>query len=132
MNSDLFHICFRVGPLGFLTLENDLMPGNLGLQDQILALKWVQENIAHFGGDPEKVTIAGESAGGMSVMYLLMTETSKGLYSKAIIQSGPLISSYNVWDKNPRVYAKRLASDLGKETTDCFDNMNPKYSRTPK
>ena len=57
--------------------------------------------------------ITGESAGGMSVMYLLMTHLAKGLYSKAIIQSGPLVSSYNYWDKNPSLYTKRFAKDIG-------------------
>ena len=56
----------------------------------------------------------GESAGGMSVMYLLMTHLSKGLYSKAIIQSGPIVSSYTHWDKNPSLYTKRFAKDIGK------------------
>ena len=71
-------INYRVGPLAFLTLENDDMPGNLGLRDQVFALQWIQDNIQYFGGDPTKVTISGESAGGMSVMYLLVTHLSKG------------------------------------------------------
>ena len=49
----------------------------------------------------------------MSVMYLLMTHLAKGLYSKGIIQSGPLVSSYNYWDKNPSLYTKRFAKDIG-------------------
>jgi len=132
----LVSINYRVGPLSFLTLENDELPGNLALRDQILALEWIQENIKYFGGDPDKVTIAGESAGGMSVMYLLMTHLAKGLYSKGIIQSGPLISSYNYWDKNPSLYTKRFAKDIGcnygntsntdKELLDCLRKIDHK------
>ena len=59
-NIILVSINYRVGPLSFLTLENDELPGNLALRDQILALEWIQENIKYFGGDPDKVTIAGE------------------------------------------------------------------------
>ena len=84
----LIAINYRVGPLAFLTLENDIMPGNLGIWDQIEALKWIQKNIENFGGDPKKVTIMGESAGAMSVMYLLMTSEAQNLFHRAIIQSG--------------------------------------------
>ena len=59
----LVAINYRVGPLAFLTLENDILPGNLGIRDQIVALEWIQENIEYFGGNPQKVTIMGESAG---------------------------------------------------------------------
>ena len=59
----LVAINYRVGPLAFLTLENDVLPGNLGIRDQIVALEWVQENIEYFGGNSQKVTIMGESAG---------------------------------------------------------------------
>ena len=107
-------INYRLGLLGFMTLENDVMPTNLGLRDQILALEWVQDNIKYFGGDPKKVTIAGESSGGMSVMYLLMSHLARGLFSGAIIQSGPMISSYTSWDKRPMLYTKKFAEDLGK------------------
>ena len=84
----LIAINYRVGPLAFLTLENDIMPGNLGIWDQIEALKWIQKNIEYFGGDPKRVTIMGESAGAMSVMYLLMTFEAQNLFHRAIIQSG--------------------------------------------
>ncbi len=64
---------YRVGPFGFFTLENDSAPGNLGLRDQVMALKWVKRNIKYFGGNPARVTIFGESAGSMSVTYLLVS-----------------------------------------------------------
>ena len=112
-NIILITINFRVGPLSFLTMENNDMPGNLALHDQILALEWIQEYVEYFGGNPKKVTIGGISSGAVSVMYLLMTHLTKGLYSKAIIKSGPLISSYNFWDKNPHLYTKNIVEHLG-------------------
>jgi para-nitrobenzyl esterase len=83
---------YRLGAQGFWHL-GDLFPalaesGNLGMLDQIAALEWVQQNVAAFGGDPAKVTIAGESAGGMSVSTLLAMPRAKGLFHRAIPQSG--------------------------------------------
>jgi para-nitrobenzyl esterase len=83
---------YRLGALGFLALA-DVAPGggfdaNLGLRDQLAALRWVRENVAAFGGDPENVTLFGESAGGMSVATLLGTPSAKGLFVRAIAQSG--------------------------------------------
>lgn len=83
---------YRLNVLGFYDFTT--YPGcedfdsNCGLSDQILALKWVHENIAAFGGDPEHVTIAGESAGGASVTNLLAVPAVKGMFQQAIIQSG--------------------------------------------
>ncbi|WP_437613231.1 carboxylesterase/lipase family protein [Erwinia sp. V71] len=82
---------YRVGRFGFFAhpaLADAPLRGNYGLMDQLAALKWVQENIAHFGGDASNVTVFGESAGGMSVNTLLTTPLSNGLFQKAIIQSG--------------------------------------------
>lgn len=85
---------YRLGRFGFfafpeLTKENaDGMVGNYGFMDQIAALKWIQRNISAFGGDPSNVTAFGESAGGFSVSMLLTTPLTKGLFSKAIIESG--------------------------------------------
>ncbi|MBW8813531.1 MAG: carboxylesterase family protein [Caulobacterales bacterium] len=85
---------YRLGALGYfahpaLTKAAGEEPtGNFGLMDQIAALKWVQRNIAAFGGDPKNVTIFGESAGGESVLALLATPAARGLYHKAIVESG--------------------------------------------
>lgn len=81
-------INYRLGPLGFLHLEDVPGSGNAGILDQIAALEWVRDNIAGFGGDPDNVTIFGESAGGMSVGTLMGTPAARGLFHKAIPQSG--------------------------------------------
>jgi para-nitrobenzyl esterase len=86
---------YRVGPLGFLahpelTRESDhASSGNYGLLDQVAALRWVQRNIAGFGGDPAQVTIFGQSAGAISVADLMRSPLAKGLFARAIAQSGP-------------------------------------------
>ena len=83
----------RLGALGFLAhpalaRRPGGPAGNYGLMDQIAALQWVRRNIARFGGDPHNVTIAGESAGGVSVLDLLVSPRSRGLFQRAIVQSG--------------------------------------------
>jgi para-nitrobenzyl esterase len=88
-------INYRLGALGYFAhpaIDAAAKPrdpvGNYGLMDQIAALKWVQRNIARFGGDPKNVTVFGESAGGQSTLALLATPSAKGLYEKAIVESG--------------------------------------------
>lgn len=87
-------IAYRLGALGFLahpalSAESPhRSSGNYGLMDQIAALEWVQRNIAAFGGDPQRVTIAGQSAGAMAVSALLVSPRAKGLFQRAIAQSG--------------------------------------------
>ena len=68
---------YRLGPFGFLTLGIDEAPGNQGMMDQRLSMIWVKENIGNFGGDPNQVTIAGESAGSFSVFYHMISPGSQ-------------------------------------------------------
>jgi para-nitrobenzyl esterase len=77
---------YRMGAFGFLW-ANDISP-NLGLQDQVCVLEWVQRHIADFGGDPGCVTVFGESAGATSVAYLMVMPSARGLFQRAILQSG--------------------------------------------
>lgn len=90
---------YRLGVLGFLAHpelsaeSKQRISGNYGLLDQIEALRWIERNIAAFGGDPDNVTIAGESAGALSVMYLMTSPLAQGLFDKAIMQSPYMIST---------------------------------------
>ena len=114
----LVSLNYRLGPLGFLTTEDEAAPGNIGLLDQRMALEWVRDNIAAFSGDPDMVTLVGESSGGISVMAHLASPASRGLFHRAIAMSGvwgeaPLLHSSNP----PASYAKLLASELGCDAT---------------
>jgi para-nitrobenzyl esterase len=99
-------INYRLGPLGWLAHPElsaespDRVSGNYGLLDQIAALHWVKDNIASFGGNPANVTIAGESAGGLSVLYLLASPPARGLFAKAIAQSAYMISTQELKARN--------------------------------
>jgi para-nitrobenzyl esterase len=82
-------VSYRLGIFGYLNPHADGQE-NLGLRDQILALRWTQQHIAAFGGDPSQVTIFGQSAGGDSVMSLILSRETTGLFHRAILQSAPL------------------------------------------
>lgn len=87
------------------------MPGNAGLKDQVLALKWVKQYISYFNGDDNNITVFGESAGGCSTHYMMCTEQTRGLFHKAIPMSGTLL---NYWaDTPPLDCAYRLAKAHG-------------------
>lgn len=77
----LVTVNYRLEALGFLSIGNSAAPGNYGLKDQVLALKWVQKNIKSFGGDPHKVTLSGNSAGGASVALHALSKASNGKYN---------------------------------------------------
>lgn len=100
---------YRLGIFGFFSTEDQLAPGNWGLKDQVLALKWVKDNIQHFGGDPNRITIFGESAGGASVSYLLQIPKAQGLFTNAIMQSG---TSETLWALSNR--ARSAAFQVGR------------------
>ena len=97
---------YRLGILGWLCLETDEAPGNLGLHDQLLALTWVRDNIAEFGGDPANVTLLGESAGAMSAMLHLVSPLSRGLFHRLVALSGTPSSTFLHTDRRPAVYAR--------------------------
>ncbi len=109
-------INYRLGVFGWLahpalSAESaDGVSGNYGLLDQIAALNWVKANIASFGGDPANVTIAGESAGGLSVMYLMAAPKARGLFNKAIAQSAYMISTPEL---NARNFGELSAEEIG-------------------
>ncbi|CAG9824762.1 unnamed protein product [Phaedon cochleariae] len=98
---------YRLGPFGFLATGDTVIPGNYGLKDQVLALKWVQDNIKYFGGDPQKVTMFGESAGGASVNFHYMSKKSEGLFRAGIAESGSTLSPW-AYQKD----YKKIAYDL--------------------
>ncbi|XP_038219762.1 esterase FE4-like [Zerene cesonia] len=113
-NVILVTINYRLDILGFLCLDTEDIPGNAGMKDQVAALRWVQNNISYFGGDPENVTIFGESAGAASVSAHLVSPMTKGLFKRAIMQSGtslcPWVQTYGARDR-----AILLARELGCE-----------------
>ncbi|XP_010716038.1 fatty acyl-CoA hydrolase precursor, medium chain-like [Meleagris gallopavo] len=84
-------IQYRLGIVGYFSTGDRHARGNWGYLDQVAALQWIQENIIHFGGDPGSVTICGESAGGVSVSALVLSPLAKGLFHKAISESGTAI-----------------------------------------
>ncbi|XP_069125447.1 uncharacterized protein [Argopecten irradians] len=105
-------INYRLGVFGFLSTGDSSLPGNYGLWDMIEALKWVNKNIASFGGDPGKVTIFGESAGGFSVSYMSVIPSNEGLFQKVIYQSGSAVC--DMWDvSNPFKFTKAIGKHVG-------------------
>lgn len=101
---------YRLGALGWVHfgLITDALPEavNLGLQDQLAALRWVHEHIAAFGGDPDRITIGGESAGATAVSHLLTLPEARGLFRRAVLQS---LSPFNPWCTQPRPEAETIA-----------------------
>jgi len=102
-------INYRLAAEGFLLLDDGI--ANLGLLDQLAALRWVQANIAAFGGDPARVTVAGESAGAMSVVTLLSMPQAEGLFTQAIAQSGA--AAHTLTHDQAQMVSGYLTSTLG-------------------
>ncbi|CAJ1086472.1 acetylcholinesterase-like [Xyrichtys novacula] len=124
---------YRIGAFGFLALHGSSeAPGNVGLLDQRMALQWVQDNIHFFGGNPKQVTIFGESAGGASVGYHLLSPDSRPTFTRAILQSGVPNCP---WASVSPAEARRRATLLGKlvgcnggndtELVDCLRSKTP-------
>jgi para-nitrobenzyl esterase len=129
-------INYRMGPLGFLVHpalsaeSRRNISGNYGLFDQVAALEWVKRNIASFGGDPGNVTIAGESAGGLSVMYLMSAPGAQGLFAKAVAQSAYMVSAQELRTTGHDAYSGEaiglwLAGKLGAGDLAGLRSMDP-------
>ncbi|KAL6428698.1 hypothetical protein ACFW04_007943 [Cataglyphis niger] len=119
----LVSINYRLGALGFLNVGHEEVSGNQGLKDQVAALKWVKENIEIFGGDPNNITIFGVSAGGLSAHLLMMSPLSKGLFHKAILQSG-MAKCFWALAENAEDKAFKLASILGNDSKNPREVIN--------
>jgi acetylcholinesterase len=105
---------YRLGIFGFLFLNDTLAPGNMGLLDQQLALKWIHDNIDQFGGDRDKITLMGQSAGASSVNFHLLSPGSLDLFRNAIIQSGTALSPWAILsDLNGLFRSKTVLNGLG-------------------
>lgn len=115
---------YRIGAFGFLFLKDylppnsDDAPGNMGLWDQALAIRWIKENAYAFGGDPDLITLFGESAGGASVSIHLLSPVTRGLAKRGILQSGTMNAP---WSYMTRERASKIASDL---VQDCNCNAS--------
>lgn len=135
-------INYRLGPLGFFShpqLSNEdkqtAASGNYGLMDQIFALQWVQKNISNFGGDPNNITIFGESAGGRNVLALVTSPKAKGLFQKAIVESGaPLFVDIPLRTSDPNALSaegvglqtsKTLGCEMSNDTLGCLRSKTP-------
>src|SRR4029079_586634 len=121
-------IQYRLGALGFLAhsaLDNVVTKstGNYGIQDQQAALKWLKSNIARFGGDPLNVTIFGQSAGGLSVLVHLVSPLSKGLFQKAVIESGALYATPTLLS-TAESQGTTFGQQLGCSTAACLRNLS--------
>lgn len=103
---------------GFLSTGDAASPGNFGLKDQALALKWIKKNIKAFGGDPDSITIMGASAGAASVHMHMMSPLSEGLFHRGIVMSGLATAPYNEPTPNPLALAKRQAEVVGIDNID--------------
>ncbi|XP_061727926.1 esterase FE4-like [Cydia pomonella] len=106
---------YRLEVLGFLSVDTSEVPGNAGMKDQVAALKWVKENIAAFGGDPDNITIFGESSGACSVTHHILSPMTTGLFHKVIAQSGSSVHDWAIGEDSKN-RAFRVGKVLGKDT----------------
>ncbi|KAJ8714216.1 hypothetical protein PYW08_007836 [Mythimna loreyi] len=115
-------INYRLGIYGFMCLDIPEVPGNQGLKDQVLALRWINENIEAFGGNAKQITVFGESAGGMSINLHLLS-SYESLFQKAIIQSGTALSPWALVESNITI-PLALAAALDFDTDDVHEALD--------
>ncbi|NXU10189.1 CEL lipase, partial [Pardalotus punctatus] len=124
-------INYRLGPLGFLSTGDENLPGNYGLKDQHMAIAWVKRNIKAFGGDPDNITIFGESAGAASVSLQMLSPKNNGLFKRAISQSGVGVCSWAI-QRDPLLWAKKIGEKVGCPTDNTAILANCLRSSDPK
>ncbi|OXA51774.1 esterase E4 [Folsomia candida] len=132
MDEDVIFVTlnFRLAALGFLNTGDSAIRGNMGLKDQTMGLRWVQENIGYFGGDPNKVTLLGESAGAVCSHLHMFSSMSKGLFNNIISQSGSALHFWAILEE-PKRQAERFASSVGcpfndtAEIKSCLKKLDP-------
>ncbi|GFQ84789.1 neuroligin-3 [Trichonephila clavata] len=112
-------INFRLGVLGFLPAVDRSARGNYGLMDQVAALHWIQDNIAEFGGDPYNVTVFGQGHGAACINLLMLSPMAKGLFHRAIMQSGSALCPWAV-AKDAISHTQILAQSLNCSTQDSM------------
>ncbi|KAG8193968.1 hypothetical protein JTE90_013663 [Oedothorax gibbosus] len=116
---------YRIGVFGFLSSGDRVTPGNMGLKDQVLALRWVRENIDRFGGNPEGITLFGQGSGAASVFMHILSPQSQGLFNRTIMQSGSALCDWAL-EGEPLGYAREIAqrvkcpTDSSTALVDCL------------
>ena len=124
-------LAYRLGPLGFMYLENNPeVPGNAGLLDQVMALRWVKENAVNLGGSPDDITIFGESAGAASVGFHLVSPLSRDLFTNAIMESASPTSYWAVKDTQETVervksLAESVFCPVDGQLLSCLQSADP-------
>ena len=128
-NLDIFNLIFRLGPFGFLTMETEEAPGNLGLRDQSLALEWIKNEASNFCGDPNRISIFGSGSGATSAILQMISPFNQGknLFNGVIAQSGSPVMNSIFEIGNRKKTALALASDVG-----CKNTEVSIYSRISK
>ncbi|XP_049878154.1 esterase FE4-like [Pectinophora gossypiella] len=118
---------FRLGALGFACLGNEEIPGNAGMKDAVAALKWIKKNVQKFGGNPDKITLAGFSVGAAMAELLVLSKSTEGLVHQLVLESGSALSPYSI-NRDPISTATNIAISLGyngttlKELTEFYLN----------
>lgn len=127
-------IQYRVSIFGFLYMNHENAPGNQGMLDQYLALKWIQNNIQYFGGDSTKITIFGESAGSVSVSLHLLSPLSSNLFHNAIMESGTALADWallkdeDAIKRNSDILTSLGCTGTTLEAIECAKKLDPKFA----
>ncbi|XP_026726289.1 cholinesterase 1-like [Trichoplusia ni] len=131
-NKDMILVTFnyRLGIHGFLCLGTEDVPGNAGMKDQVALLRWVQQNIASYGGNPDDVTLAGYSAGSAAVDLVMLSKSSEGLFNKVIFESGTSIATWAI-QVDPLQNAKNQAKKMNFTNVDDIQALEKFYKIAP-